>query len=92
MGSFPETYNDQTWSKRKFLMRKEFNPLKFSLIHRHGRCFIVLHTSVATMTLYKNDQSIWIWRGTEALIGQLHDDVILLQPPESSSLLFSCAN
>ena len=27
-----------------------------------------------------------------ALIGQLHDDVILLQLPESSSLLFSCAN
>ena len=27
-----------------------------------------------------------------ALIGQLHDDVISLQLPESSSLLFSCAN
>ena len=26
------------------------------------------------------------------LIGQLHDDVILLQLPESLSLLFSCAN
>ena len=26
------------------------------------------------------------------VIGQLHDDVILLQLPESSSLLFSCAN
>ena len=26
------------------------------------------------------------------LIGQLHDDVILLQLPESFSLLFSCAN
>ena len=25
-------------------------------------------------------------------IGQLHDDVILLQLPESLSLLFSCAN
>ena len=25
-------------------------------------------------------------------IGQLHDDVILLQLPESFSLLFSCAN
>ena len=92
MGSFPETYNDQTWSKRKFLMRKEFNPLKFSLIHQHGCCFIVLHTSVTTVTSYKNDQSIWIWRGKEALIGQLHDDVILLQLPESLSLLFSCAN
>ena len=30
----------------------------------------------------------WIALG----IGQLHDDVILLQLPESSSLLFSCAN
>ena len=27
-----------------------------------------------------------------SLIGQLHDDVILLQLPESLSLLFSCAN
>ena len=27
-----------------------------------------------------------------ATIGQLHDDVILLQLPESLSLLFSCAN
>ena len=27
-----------------------------------------------------------------APIGQLHDDVILLQLPESFSLLFSCAN
>ena len=26
------------------------------------------------------------------VIGQLHDDVILLQLPESLSLLFSCAN
>ena len=26
------------------------------------------------------------------LIGQLHDDVILLQLPQSLSLLFSCAN
>ena len=25
-------------------------------------------------------------------IGQLHDDIILIQLPESSSLLFSCAN
>ena len=25
-------------------------------------------------------------------LGQLHDDVILLQLPESLSLLFSCAN
>ena len=25
-------------------------------------------------------------------IGQLHDDIILLQLPESLSLLFSCAN
>ena len=27
-----------------------------------------------------------------ALIGQLHDDVILLQLPESLSFLFSCEN
>ena len=32
-------------------------------------------------------REIWI-----SLIGQLHDDVILLQLPESLSLLFSCAN
>ena len=30
--------------------------------------------------------------GKHLLIGQLHDDVILLQLPESLSLLFSCAN
>ena len=29
---------------------------------------------------------------TDETIGQLHDDVILLQLPESFSLLFSCAN
>ena len=92
MGSFPETYNDPTWSKRKFFMRKEFNPLKFSLIHQHGRRFIALHTCVATVTSYKNDHSIWIWWGTEALMGQLNDEVISLQLPESLSLLFSCAN
>ena len=68
MGSFPETYDDLTWSKRKFIMRKEFNPPKFSLIQQHGRRFIVLHTSVATVTSYENDQVIWIWQGTEALI------------------------
>ena len=28
----------------------------------------------------------------QRLIGQLHDDVILLQLPESLSLLFFCAN
>ena len=31
-------------------------------------------------------------RGGAETIGQLHDDVILLQLPESFSLLFSCAN
>ena len=29
---------------------------------------------------------------TPETIGQLHDDVILLQLPESFSLLFHCAN
>ena len=31
-------------------------------------------------------------KGATSLIGQLHDDVILLQLPESFSLLFSRAN
>ena len=31
-----------------------------------------------------------MWSRTS--IGQLHDDVILLQLPESLSVLFSCAN
>ena len=30
--------------------------------------------------------------GVSLVIGQLHDDVILLQLPESLRLLFSCAN
>ena len=31
-------------------------------------------------------------KGATSLVGQLYDDVILLQQPESFSLLFSCAN
>ena len=33
-----------------------------------------------------------LWYFLEWSIGQLHDDVILLQLPESLSVLFSCAN
>ena len=35
---------------------------------------------------------ILLFRVRAFSIGQLHDDIILLQLPESFSLLFSCAN
>ena len=55
----------------------------FSYIHN----FIIILSRVYNEPIQRPAPS-WL----VSLIGHLHDDVILLQLPESLSLLFSCAN
>ena len=57
----------------------------------HSRC--ELHWLFSRLNTPKVWPYMALWREIWiSLIGQLHDDVILLQLPESLSLLFSCAN
>ena len=68
------------------------NQVQFSISVSKTRAILLFTIKIIeTFELHASIPGMWSAE-YQTTIGQLHDDVILLQLPESLSLLFSCAN